>query len=164
MMIRATQKTSSLVRLAAGSALVTVLLGSMSAAQAQTATGSAQAAESGHTVDDVIVTALRRETTVHTTPMAITALTGETLTKAGVLDVLDYAKFAPSLRILDLGPGQRRISLRGVQASGEPTVGTYFDDTALTGSVGTASDAAGRTGDFTIFDIERIEVLRGPQG
>nr|WP_053000049.1 TonB-dependent receptor [Sphingomonas sp. Y57] len=126
----------------------------------------AQVAESSAAGEnnEIVVTALRRESTVQTTPMAITALTGDTLANAGVADVLDYAKLAPGLRVIDLGPGQRRISLRGVQAAGEPTVGTYFDDTALTGSVGTASDAGGRTGDFTIFDIERIEVLRGPQG
>ncbi|KKC24822.1 ligand-gated channel protein [Sphingomonas sp. SRS2] len=125
---------------------------------------SRAAADADTSQNEIVVTALRRESTVQTTPMAITALTGETLTNAGVVDVLDYAKFAPSLRIIDLGPGQRRISLRGIQASGEPTVGTYFDDVALTGSVGTASDAAGRTGDFTMFDVDRVEVLRGPQG
>ncbi|MCC2975911.1 TonB-dependent receptor [Sphingomonas sp. PL-96] len=114
--------------------------------------------------NDVVVTALRRDTTVQTTPLAITALTGETLTNAGVTNITDYAKFVPSLRIQDNGPGQRRVSLRGVQASGEATVGTYYNDVPVTGSVGVSSDAAGRTADFTLFDVNRIEVLRGPQG
>jgi outer membrane receptor protein involved in Fe transport len=132
-------------------------------AQAQTAAdhNGTEAADAG---TDIVVTALRRDTTVQTTPMAITALTGETLTKAGVTNIADYAKFVPSLRIQDNGPGQRRVSLRGVQASGEATVGVYYDDTPVTGSVGVSSDAAGRTADFTLFDVNRIEVLRGPQG
>lgn len=152
------RRTDILVRLSMG-AIVAVLMGGVPAFAQSQRSASADEAQ-----NDIVVTAMRRESTVQTTPMAVTALRGETLLNAGVQDVLDYAKFAPSLRIIDLGPGQRRISLRGVQASGEPTVGTYFDDVALTGSVGTASDAAGRTGDFTMFDIERIEVLRGPQG
>ncbi|PNU06893.1 ligand-gated channel protein [Novosphingobium guangzhouense] len=129
------------------------------AAHAQAANEAAT--ENGN---DIVVTALRRDTTVQTTPMAITALTGETLTNAGVTNIADYAKFVPSLRIQDNGPGQRRVSLRGVQASGEATVGVYYDDTPVTGSVGVSSDAAGRTADFTLFDVNRIEVLRGPQG
>lgn len=156
------RKSDILLRISAG-AIVTGLMGGVPAF-AQQGQSPAATAESSAGANEIVVTALRRESTVQTTPMAITAITGETLVKAGVADVLDYAKFAPSLRILDLGPGQRRISLRGVQAAGEPTVGTYFDDVALTGSVGTGSDAAGRTGDFTMFDVERIEVLRGPQG
>ncbi|MFC0203945.1 TonB-dependent receptor [Novosphingobium soli] len=131
-------------------------------AQAQdAAAGTATDTEVG---TDIVVTALRRDTTVQTTPIAITALTGETLTNAGVTNIADYAKFVPSLRIQDNGPGQRRVSLRGVQASGEATVGVYYDDTPVTGSVGVSSDAAGRTADFTLFDVNRIEVLRGPQG
>ncbi|HUD31345.1 MAG TPA: TonB-dependent receptor [Novosphingobium sp.] len=129
------------------------------AAQAQSA--PADTAETGA---DIVVTALRRDSTVQTTPLAITAITGETLTNAGVTNIADYAKFVPSLRIQDNGPGQRRVSLRGVQASGEATVGVYYDDTPVTGSVGVSSDAAGRTADFTLFDVNRIEVLRGPQG
>jgi outer membrane receptor protein involved in Fe transport len=126
---------------------------------------TAQEAGAAATADgDIVITATRRDTTLQKTPMAITALTGETLTNAGVTNIADYAKFVPSLRIQDNGPGQRRVSLRGVQASGEATVGVYYDDTPVTGSVGVSSDAAGRTADFTLFDVNRIEVLRGPQG
>ncbi|WP_010127390.1 TonB-dependent receptor [Sphingomonas sp. KC8] len=111
-----------------------------------------------------MVTALRRESTVQDTPLAITAISGQNLTNAGVTNVTDYAKMVPGLRVQDSGPGQRRLSLRGIRASGEPTVGTYYDETPVAGSVGVSSDAAGRTPDFSLFDIERVEVLRGPQG
>jgi len=124
----------------------------------------APAQEDAGSSDQIIVTATRRSTTVQETPLAITALTGDTLADAGVTNIADYAKFVPSLRIQDNGPGSRRVSLRGVQAPGEPTVGTYYDDVPVTGSVGVSSDAAGRTADFSLFDIQRIEVLRGPQG
>ena len=113
---------------------------------------------------DIVVTALRRNTGLQETPLAITALSGNTLTNAGVTNITDYAKFVPSLRIQDNGPGARRVSLRGVQASGEATVGIYYNDTPIAGSVGVSSDAAGRTADFSLFDIDRVEVLRGPQG
>jgi len=113
---------------------------------------------------EIVVTALRRESRVQDTPLAITALTGKNLTNAGVTNVSDYAKMVPSLRIEDNGPGQRRVSLRGIRAAGEPTVGTYYDETPVAGSVGVSSDAGGRTPDFSLFDVERVEVLRGPQG
>lgn len=149
-------------RMRCGIASIAFILASGLGAQVQAQTAQQPSAEEAGT--DIVVTALRRDTTLQTTPMAITALTGETLTNAGVTNIADYAKFVPSLRIQDNGPGQRRVSLRGVQASGEATVGVYYDDTPVTGSVGVSSDAAGRTADFTLFDVNRIEVLRGPQG
>jgi iron complex outermembrane recepter protein len=138
---------------------------SAACAQSTTAPTAASAAPDKSAPDgDIVVTATRRDTSLQKTPLAITVLTGQTLTNAGVTNIADYAKFVPSLRIQDNGPGQRRVSLRGVQTSGEATVGVYYDDTPVTGSVGVSSDAAGRTADFTLFDVNRIEVLRGPQG
>ncbi len=150
------------IRLALQTATLALCAGIALPAQAQTQTG--QSATSPASNNDIVVTALRRDTTIQTTPMAITALTGETLTDAGVTNITDYAKFVPGLNITDSGPGQRRVSLRGVRASGEATVGVYYDDVPITGSVGVSSDAAGRTADLTLFDVDRIEVLRGPQG
>lgn len=141
-----------------------VSLLALSAATASAQNVPAPQSATGAGSDEIVVTALRRESTVQDTPLAITAISGQNLTNAGVTNVTDYAKMVPGLRVQDSGPGQRRLSLRGIRASGEPTVGTYYDETPVAGSVGVSSDAAGRTPDFSLFDIERVEVLRGPQG
>lgn len=157
---------SAKTRVLGCTATLALSIGFAAAAHAQTPDRPtfASAVADSDEPDDIVVTATRRDTSLQKTPMAITALTGQTLTNAGVTNIADYAKFVPSLRIQDNGPGQRRVSLRGVQTSGEATVGVYYDDTPVTGSVGVSSDAAGRTADFTLFDVNRIEVLRGPQG
>ncbi|MBS0416107.1 MAG: TonB-dependent receptor [Proteobacteria bacterium] len=113
---------------------------------------------------EVVVTALKRNTRIQDTPIAISAVTGDSLQKAGNTDFTQLTRSAPSLRIVDSGPGQRRVLIRGIQASGEPTVGVYYDESPVAGSVGTTSDAASSTPDFRLFDVERAEVLRGPQG
>ncbi|MGF7146744.1 outer membrane receptor protein involved in Fe transport [Sphingomonas zeicaulis] len=113
---------------------------------------------------DIVVTALRRTSTVQDTPLAITAIGAETLANTGTTNITDLQKMTPGLRIQDNGPGMRRLSLRGILAAGEPTVGLYYDETPIAGNVGTGSDAGGRTPDFSLFDVERVEVLRGPQG
>ena len=113
---------------------------------------------------EVVVTALKRNTRIQDTPIAISAVTGDSLEKAGNTDFTQLTRTAPSLRIVDSGPGQRRVLIRGIQASGEPTVGVYYDESPVAGSIGTTSDAASSTPDFRLFDVERAEVLRGPQG
>jgi len=128
--------------------------------------GEISADERGSSTDmaEVVVTALKRNTKLQDTPLAISAVTGDSLEKAGNTDFTQLTRTAPSLRIVDSGPGQRRVLIRGIQASGEPTVGVYYDESPVAGSVGTTSDAASSTPDFRLFDVERAEVLRGPQG
>lgn len=113
---------------------------------------------------EIVVTALKRDTRLQDTPIAISAITGDTLARAGNTSFTDLTRNTPSLRIVDSGPGNRRVILRGVTAAGEPTVGVYFDESPVAGSVSTSSDSASSTPDFRMFDVERAEVLRGPQG
>jgi iron complex outermembrane receptor protein len=113
---------------------------------------------------EIVVTALKRDTRLQDTPLAISAVTGASLEKAGTTSFTELTQNTPSLRIVDNGPGNRRVILRGIVGAGEPTVGMYYDESPVAGSVGTTSDAAGSTPDFRIFDVERAEVLRGPQG
>ncbi len=128
-------------------------------AQAPTASGSKAV-----TLDGVKVTAAKRTTLIEKTPMAISAITAEQLDELGAVDVKDYAAQVPGMRIQYNGPGANRISLRGINSSGEATVGVYYDETPVAGSTGVSSDAGGRSPDLELFDVDRIEVLRGPQG
>jgi outer membrane receptor protein involved in Fe transport len=131
-------------------------------AQAQDApTGQTRSAA---TLDAVSVTAAKRTTLIEKTPMAVSAITAEQLDDLGAVDIKDYAAQVPGLRIQYNGPGANRISLRGINSSGEATVGVYYDETPIAGSVGVSSDAGGRSPDLELFDVDRIEVLRGPQG
>lgn len=113
---------------------------------------------------EIVVTALKRDTRLQDTPLAISAVTGDSLERAGSTSFTQLTSETPSLRIVDGGPGNRRVILRGIVGAGEPTVGVYYDDSPVSGSVGTTSDAGGSTPDFRMFDVERAEVLRGPQG
>jgi len=136
---------------------VALLLPSVAVAQ-EAASGQAENA------GEIVVTALKRDTRLQDTPIAISAVGGDNLQRGGTTSFADLTRNAPSLRVVDGGPGNRRVILRGVTAAGEPTVGVYYDESPVSGSVGTTSDAAGSTPDFRLFDVQRAEVLRGPQG
>ncbi|MBN8846437.1 MAG: TonB-dependent receptor [Sphingomonadales bacterium] len=122
----------------------------------------ANTGESGYA--DIVVTAQKRETRLQDTPASIQAVTGSTLENASIYGLNDLAKVAPGLVVTDAGPGQRRISLRGIRSSGEPQVAVYYDEAPLAGAPGTTSDSGGNQGDLQLFDVSRVEVLRGPQG
>ena len=70
---------------------------------------------------DIVVTALRRDTRIQDTPLAISAVTGASLETAGTTSFTDLTRNAPSLRIVDSGPGQRRVIVRGVTADRKST-------------------------------------------
>ncbi len=125
---------------------------------------AAPAAQEAGADGEIVVTALRRNTRIQDTPIAISATSGEALAASGTTSFTELTRTAPSLRIVDSGPGSRRVLIRGITSAGEPTVGVYYDETPVSGSVGTTSDSGGSTPDFRLFDVERAEVLRGPQG
>lgn len=109
--------------------------------------------------EEIIVTAQKREQAVSDIPMAITALSGEELERRGVSTIDDVQYAVPGLSITSFNPGTQRIQLRGVSVfSGLPTVGTYLDEIPLN------LDALQTGADVRTMDLERIEVLRGPQG
>jgi len=113
---------------------------------------------------EIVVTALRRSSTVQTTPISISALGGERLQNLGATGIADIIRQVPGLQLTESDSGRTRVSIRGVQASGEATVGLYYGETPLSGPSGTSSDPAGNTPNLNLFDVERVEVLRGPQG
>lgn len=113
------------------------------------------------TLEEVIVTAQRREQKILDVPMSITALTGESLTRQGAASLLDLASVVPGMSTVEFSPGQNRVQLRGISSmNGKPTVGTYLDEMPLNVEGGFPSYGA----DIRFIDLERVEVLRGPQG
>ena len=129
---------------------------------AWTAPAYAQATDTADDEQDIVVTANKREQKLQDVPIAVTAVTGEQAAEAGVVDTERLAQVAPSLNITSsqqVGLGAQ-IRIRGV--------GTATGNPALEGSVGYFIDGVyvGRSNTaFTdLVDVERIEVLRGPQG
>jgi iron complex outermembrane receptor protein len=127
------------------------------------ATGAATAQQVGPGVEEIVVTATKRGATLlEDTPLSVQSLGGNSLEEAGSLDFDDYMRQVPSLAIGDNGPGDKRIVMRGVSATGDGTVGLYFDEVVMTGE--SLGDDGGKQPDIKLFDMDRIEVLRGPQG
>ena len=124
----------------------------------------AAAPDSDIQVEEVTVTALRRSETLQSAPLSIAALSSDTLTHMGANQINDYYRQIPNLNATAATGGANRLSIRGVTAAGEATVGVYYDETPVTGPSGTTSDPGGYAADLDLFDVERVEVLRGPQG
>jgi len=115
-------------------------------------------AESVATLDEVIVTAEKRSENIQSVPISVTAITERSLELLGASDQLGYFFTVPGLSFQSQGPtgdqhGNVSLSLRGVAAtSGANTVGFYINETPI------------HFVDPDLFDVNRIEVLRGPQG
>lgn len=147
------------------SAAIRALLGAVSLGAVITSMpAQAQESTEGAGVNDIVVTALRRDTSLQETPISISAMSGDTLTRLGATSMNDYFRQVPNLQVEGNSPANRRITIRGVRSAGEATVGLYYDETPLTGPGGTTADAGSTNPDMNLFDVERVEVLRGPQG
>jgi iron complex outermembrane receptor protein len=144
--------------------MVPALLGALSLS------GSALAAPAGSTpaentgLEEIIVTAEKRESTVQATPISMTALSAGDLLDENITSVQDLVGTVPGLSARTAGPGQTEYEMRGLGSSGgsTATVGFYLDETPLAAS---AVALNGRTViDADLFDLNHTEVLRGPQG
>jgi iron complex outermembrane receptor protein len=124
----------------------------------------ARGADAPNTLEEVIVTAQKRVSTVQTTPISITAVSGEELQARGITNFSSLAQSTPGVSLKSEGPGQTEIELRGMTSSGgnSPTVGFYLDDIPLTAPAGAQNGKV--VIDPTLYDLSRVEVLRGPQG
>jgi iron complex outermembrane receptor protein len=125
-------------------------------AQAQVADRDA----GGVDTQTIVVTAQKRVQTLKEVPLAVSVVSSEQLDKSGVRDIYDLAKVAPSLEFGDRGTGGAggSASIRGI--------GTAVFTTSAESSVGVVVDGVplGNTAGGALFDLERVEVLRGPQG
>jgi outer membrane receptor protein involved in Fe transport len=139
--------------------IMAALLGS--SARAQPATSGAGAATD---VGEVIVTATRREESVGKISQSVTALNGKALQVRGVKSIDDVVRLTPGIELNANGFGtQAEISIRGISSPlvGAATTGIYIDDTPIQArNVGYSA-----TNTYPlVFDLDRVEVLRGPQG
>ena len=115
-------------------------------------------------LEEVVVTAEKREATVQTTAISMSALSDAQLQSQGIATVEDLAAKVPGVSMRTAGPGQTEYEMRGLTSAGgsTATVGFYLDDVPLSAS---AVALNGRTViDPDLFDLNNVEVLRGPQG
>lgn len=150
-------KTSRGVRFGACSGALALM---MSATHA----GAAESRDSG-VIDEIIVTAQKRSESVQDVPASVSAFSQEQLTRVHATQLQDFAAYMPGINITNGGsPGQTSITLRGIAPVGPGSVvGTYIDDTPL-GASNNYARASFFVLDMMPYDVERIEVLRGPQG
>lgn len=114
-------------------------------------------------VEEVVVTASKTGATpILKTPASIQAISGATLQQEGAVGFMDVAGQIPGLSVQDLGPGDRKYIIRGISSTGASTTGVYYDEAVISGS--NANDGGGFEPDIRMYDLKRIEVLRGPQG
>jgi outer membrane receptor protein involved in Fe transport len=117
-----------------------------------------------NSVGELVVTADKRDEEVRNVPMSITALPGDQLDKLVDRSFADYAAMVPGLALTPTEPGESRLTLRGLNAGGDAsTVSVYVDESPFGSSSGLVNGSV-LAGDFDTFDVQRIEVLRGPQG
>ena len=129
--------------------------------------GSAWAAvegDPGSELPEIVITATKRESTVQDTPISVTAISAADIASKGLTDFNSLAQTVPGIAMRTAGPGQTEFEMRGLNSAGGNTsvVGFYFDETAL------SSPASAQLGkvviDPNLYDLNRVEILRGPQG
>lgn len=149
------------------SAIGTVILGAAAIAPVRAAMAQSAAAGSdqGATLQEVVVTAQKRREDIQTVPISMTAIGQEALERLHATQLADFAGYIPSLQMEFNGtPAQGSISLRGIPPLGSgATIANYLDETPLNGS-SLYGNASAAVLDLLPFDIQSVEVLRGPQG
>src|SRR5262245_647278 len=120
--------------------------------------------QSSDSIQEIIVTATKRESSLQDVPFSIAAVTEGQIRNSGANDISELARNIPGLTITDLGPGQSQVSIRGTSAGQvvrdqpgvKEQVGVYLDESPIS--------IALFTPDLDLFDLQRFEILRGPQG
>jgi iron complex outermembrane receptor protein len=115
-------------------------------------------------VEEIIVTATKRDATIQDIPFSINAQTQQDIQRSGAVTLEDLSRNVAGLTIQNLGPGQSQVSIRGVSAGQvvrdqpgvKEQVGVYLDESVISLSLFTP--------DVDLFDLNRVETLRGPQG
>lgn len=115
-------------------------------------------------IEEVIVTATKRASSIQDVPFSINAQTAEDIQRSGATNIEELSRNVAGLAIQNLGPGQSQVAIRGVSAGQivrdqpgvKEQVGVYVDESVISASLFTP--------DFDLYDLNRVETLRGPQG
>ncbi|MCF8475084.1 MAG: TonB-dependent receptor [Emcibacter sp.] len=116
------------------------------------------------TIEEILVTATKRDSTIKDVPFSINAQTQTDIQRTGATSLEDLSRNVAGLMIQNLGPGQSQVAIRGVSAGQivrdqpgvKEQVGVYLDESVISLSLFTP--------DIDLYDLNRVEVLRGPQG
>ena len=153
---RSTNKYKVSSCMLAASAGLAAMLSGAPAAAADTSSESAP-------IEEIVVTANKLNAQrVLDIPVSIQAISGDSLQRAGSSAFMDVAGQIPGLSVQDLGPGDKKYVIRGINSTGDATAGIYYGEAVISGS--NADDGGGFQSDIRLYDLDRIEVLRGPQG
>jgi outer membrane receptor protein involved in Fe transport len=145
---------------AAGSAIAVAVAAALATTASRT--DAADANVSANALQEVIVTARKREENLQDVPVSIDVLTGKDIQNLGITQFEDFAQKVPSISFISVGPGTQLFFMRGVSDGSNPnysnssSTGVFLDDTSLSWF--------GVQPDLHLYDMERIEVLNGPQG
>lgn len=118
-------------------------------------------------LEEVVVTSTKREASLQDVPLSISAVSGDKLEAAGVQDFESVAASVPSLSFKSSGPGRTKLNIRGISSvtGVAPTVSYYIDEMPIsTISSGSSTSFASTVVSPKLFDLDRVEILRGPQG
>lgn len=134
------------------------------AAMALTSPALAQEANDADSGNEIVVTATKREESLQKVPFSINAQTAKDIQRSGAVTLEDLSRNVAGLNVQNLGPGQSQVSVRGVSAGQvvrdqpgvKEQVGVYLDESVISLSLFTP--------DLDLFDLNRVETLRGPQG
>jgi len=128
------------------------------------ALGISGAAQAQADIEEITVTATKRETTIQDVPFSINVQTQKDIQRSGATDIEELSRNIAGLTVQNLGPGQSQVAIRGVSAGQivrdqpgvKEQVGVYLDESVISLSLFTP--------DFDLYDLNRVETLRGPQG
>jgi len=140
------------------------LLSGSAIAAAVTFTAVAPGAAYAQDEEEIVVTATKRATSIQDVPFSVNAQTQEDIERTGATNLEDLSRNVAGMSIQNLGPGQSQVSLRGVSAGQivrdqpgvKEQVGVYLDESVISLSLFTP--------DLDLYDLNRVETLRGPQG
>src|ERR1022692_4447414 len=148
-------------------AIAAILSGSSGFVHAAPAAPASDAETSSDMIQEIVVTAQRRSENIQDVPISIQALTAETLAQLNVQTLDDYIRYLPNVTSASNGPGQNEVFMRGLSAGSQasqgsgstglwPNVAIYLDNQS--------AQLPNRNLDIYAADLNRIEVLEGPQG